>query len=88
MRVRDAIDLILLAALWGGSFLFTRMAVHEFGPIPLIELRTGIAALFLLPLLACAADCGTSLATPARSCWSARSTPRCPSLCSRTRCCR
>lgn len=51
MKPRNAIDLILLAALWGGSFLFTRMAVHEFGPIPLIELRTGIAALFLLPLL-------------------------------------
>jgi len=28
-----------------------RMAVHDFGPLALIELRTGIAALFLLPLL-------------------------------------
>jgi drug/metabolite transporter (DMT)-like permease len=51
MRPRDILDLVLLAALWGGSFLFTRMAVHGFGPVALIELRTGIAALFLLPLL-------------------------------------
>ena len=51
MRPRDAIDLVLLAALWGGSFLFTRMAVHDFGPAALIELRTAIATLFLLPLL-------------------------------------
>ncbi|OMH27969.1 DMT family transporter [Motiliproteus sp. MSK22-1] len=44
-------DLILLAALWGASFLFMRMGAGEFGPIPLIELRVGIAALFLLPML-------------------------------------
>jgi drug/metabolite transporter (DMT)-like permease len=51
MKPKDVFDLTLLAALWGGSFLFMRMAVHDFGPIALIELRTGIAALFLLPLL-------------------------------------
>jgi drug/metabolite transporter (DMT)-like permease len=48
---RDTIDLLVLAALWGGSFLFMRMGVHELGPVPLIELRVGIAALFLLPIL-------------------------------------
>ena len=48
MRPRDLIDLLLLAALWGGSFLFVRAAVHGFGPFALIELRVGIAALVLL----------------------------------------
>ena len=52
MRPRDLLDLLLLAALWGGSFLFVRAAVPAFGPFALIELRVGIAALVLLPLLA------------------------------------
>jgi drug/metabolite transporter (DMT)-like permease len=52
MRPRDLLDLLLLAALWGGSFLFVRAAVPAFGPFALIELRVGIAALMLLPLLA------------------------------------
>jgi drug/metabolite transporter (DMT)-like permease len=52
MRPRDLLDLVLLAALWGGSFLFVRAAVPAFGPFALIELRVGIAALMLLPLLA------------------------------------
>ena len=49
MRRRDLLDLLVLAAVWGGSFLFMRIAVPEFGPVPLIELRVGLAALFLLP---------------------------------------
>ncbi len=44
-------ELVCLAALWGASFLFMRMAVPEFGPIALVELRTGLAALFLLPFI-------------------------------------
>lgn len=52
MKARDLFELFLLAALWGGSFLFTRIAVPEFGPFALIELRVGLAALVLLPLLA------------------------------------
>lgn len=52
MRPRDLADLVLLAALWGGSFLFIRAAVPVFGPFALIELRVGIAALVLLPILA------------------------------------
>jgi drug/metabolite transporter (DMT)-like permease len=51
MKSRDLLDLVLLAALWGGSFLFMRVAAPEFGPIALIELRVGIAALFLLFVL-------------------------------------
>jgi drug/metabolite transporter (DMT)-like permease len=52
MNLRDLIYLVLLGALWGGSFLFMRIAAPEFGPVPLIELRVAIAALFLVPLLA------------------------------------
>lgn len=51
MRPRDILDLVLLAAIWGGSFLFMRLGAPAFGALPLIELRVGIAALFLLPFL-------------------------------------
>lgn len=50
MRSRDLLDLVLLAALWGASFLFMRVAAEPFGPFALIELRVAIAAAFLLPL--------------------------------------
>ncbi|SAI67098.1 membrane protein [Bordetella ansorpii] len=50
MTRRDGFDLFFLAAVWGGSFLFIRIAVPEFGPAALMELRVGVAALFLLPL--------------------------------------
>jgi drug/metabolite transporter (DMT)-like permease len=50
--MRDLMDLILLAALWGASFLFLRIAVPHFGAVPLIELRVAIGGLVLLPLLA------------------------------------
>lgn len=39
--------LLLLAALWGGSFLFMRMAASVVGPAWLILARVGLAALFL-----------------------------------------
>ncbi|WP_332814700.1 DMT family transporter [Ramlibacter sp.] len=45
------IDFALLAAIWGGSFLFMRLAVVEFGPMPTAALRVTIAAAFLLPLV-------------------------------------
>lgn len=44
-------ELFLLAAIWGASFLFMRIGTPEFGPVPLIALRVGIAALVLLPVL-------------------------------------
>lgn len=47
---RDGLDLLVLAAVWGGSFLFMRIAVPEFGPAALMELRVGLAALVLLPV--------------------------------------
>jgi len=52
MRPRDLVDLLLLAALWGASFLFIRLGAVEFGPVPLAALRCTGAALFLLPILA------------------------------------
>jgi len=51
MKISDAAQLILLAALWGGSFLFMRIAVPVLGPVWLMELRVLLAALILLPLL-------------------------------------
>ena len=38
MRRRDLIDLVLLAALWGASFLFTRVAVPAFGALAALNL--------------------------------------------------
>ena len=52
MRPRDIAELIALAALWGGSFLFMRVAVPAFGPITLVFLRVAGAALLLVALLA------------------------------------
>lgn len=48
---RDMAELVLLAALWGGSFLFMRVAVPELGAFALIALRLALAALVLLPVL-------------------------------------
>jgi drug/metabolite transporter (DMT)-like permease len=45
------IELLLLSAIWGASFLFMRNTSADFGPIMLITLRTGIAALVLIPFL-------------------------------------
>ena len=44
----------MLGALWGGSFLFIRVAVPALGPFMLVELRVGLAAaaLFLYALAA------------------------------------
>ncbi len=43
-------EFILLAALWGASFLFMRLGAAEFGPLPTAGIRVTIAAVFLLPL--------------------------------------
>lgn len=51
MKIRDLIDFLLLAALWGASFLFMRIAVPAFGPLAIADLRTAVAALVLLLLL-------------------------------------
>jgi drug/metabolite transporter (DMT)-like permease len=51
MKMKDIVDLVLLAAVWGASFLFMRMGAPEFGPVVLVQLRMLIAAVFLLPIL-------------------------------------
>jgi len=52
VKTLDLAELVALAALWGGSFLFMRIAAPEFGPLALTALRVTGATLFLLPLLA------------------------------------
>ena len=52
MKPFDFGELVLLAALWGASFLFMRLGAGEFGPVALSALRVAGATLFLLPLLA------------------------------------
>ena len=51
MRRRDLGELVLLAAIWGASFLFMRLGAGEFGAIALSWLRVAGASLVLLPLL-------------------------------------
>ncbi|KVE36653.1 DMT family transporter [Burkholderia sp. TSV86] len=50
MNFKNALLLIVLAALWGASFLFIRVGVAEFGVAPLMALRVAIGALFLIAL--------------------------------------
>jgi drug/metabolite transporter (DMT)-like permease len=45
------IELTLLGAVWGGSFLFMRIAAGDFGPFALVEVRLSLGALVLLPFL-------------------------------------
>lgn len=52
MKAFDIAELVLLAALWGASFLFMRLGAHEFGPIALAAVRVGLASAMLIPLLA------------------------------------
>src|SRR5919107_2617007 len=53
MKPSDFAGLILLGALWGGSFLFIRVAVPALGPFLLVEWRVALAgvALFIYALV-------------------------------------
>ena len=51
MSTADLSRLVLLAALWGASFLFMRMGAGEFGPLALVFVRVAGAALLLMPLV-------------------------------------
>ena len=57
MRQRDLIDLVLLGALWGASFLFMRLGAQEFGPVALVFLRVAGASALLLPWLWARGEC-------------------------------
>lgn len=48
MGSRDLGALVLLSSLWGGSFLFLRVAAPSLGPVVLIEVRVLLAGLVLL----------------------------------------
>ena len=58
MSLIHLVELLLLAAIWGMSFLFMRVAAPEMGPIWLIEFRVLVAGLVLLPVLARAGKLG------------------------------
>lgn len=47
MKLLDILLLIILAAIWGSSFMFMRATAESFGPIALITVRVSVAALFL-----------------------------------------
>ncbi len=51
MKILEIAGFLLIAALWGGSFLFMRIAAPIFGPVWLIEIRVLLAGLSLLPIL-------------------------------------
>jgi len=51
LKLRDGAELLSLAALWGGSYLFMRLGASEFGPFALVALRVTGASLLLLPPL-------------------------------------
>lgn len=51
MKQSHVIELFILAAIWGASFLFMRIAAPEFGPILLMTLRVAIASMCLIPVL-------------------------------------
>lgn len=47
----DLVQLVVLGAIWGASFLFLRVSVHDIGPIPLVTIRLALGSLMLLPFL-------------------------------------
>ncbi|WP_136413530.1 MULTISPECIES: EamA family transporter [Oxalobacteraceae] len=48
MPAADLIKLVFLAAIWGGSFIFLRVAAPEFGPVLTATLRTSLAGTALM----------------------------------------
>jgi drug/metabolite transporter (DMT)-like permease len=48
---RTSLELTLLGAIWGASFMFMRVAAGDFGPFPLVEMRLAFGALVLTPFL-------------------------------------
>ncbi len=51
MNLSVAFEFVLLAAIWGGSFLLMKLGATEFGPFATAFVRVLLASLFLLPLL-------------------------------------
>lgn len=51
MGGKDVLSILILGAIWGGSFIFMRVAAPEFGVFALVEVRTVLATLVMLPFL-------------------------------------
>jgi drug/metabolite transporter (DMT)-like permease len=51
MSIASIIDFVVLAAIWGASFLFMRLAVGDFGVVATAAVRVTVATLFLVPLM-------------------------------------
>ncbi|MDR5757175.1 DMT family transporter [Caballeronia sp. LZ035] len=69
MNPANLAQLFVLAALWGGSFLFIRVGVTDFGVAPLMALRVGIGAAFLLLMLVLRGTLRPALATMRQRAW-------------------
>src|ERR1700754_5151408 len=48
---RTPVELVALGAIWGGSFLFMRVAAKDFVPFPMVATRLLFGSVILLPLL-------------------------------------
>jgi drug/metabolite transporter (DMT)-like permease len=48
---RTPLELTLLGAIWGASFMFMRIAAADFGPFPLVDMRLAFGAFVLTPFL-------------------------------------
>jgi drug/metabolite transporter (DMT)-like permease len=53
MQPREWLLLFLLSLLWGGSFFFNKVVLHDLPPLTVVCGRTGLAAMILLLYLAC-----------------------------------
>jgi drug/metabolite transporter (DMT)-like permease len=51
MSLASIIDFVVLAAIWGASFLFMRLAVGEVGVVATAAVRVTVATFFLVPLM-------------------------------------
>lgn len=51
MRVRDVVDMLLLAAIWGGGFMLMRAAAPSLGPWSMAFLRVLLGAAFLAAVM-------------------------------------
>ena len=51
MKTSHLIELLVLGAIWGASFMLMKATVPAFGVFALVEVRASVAALFLLPVV-------------------------------------
>jgi drug/metabolite transporter (DMT)-like permease len=51
LKTSHLIELLVLGAIWGASFMLMKSTVPAFGVFALVEVRASVAALFLLPVV-------------------------------------